>query len=102
MARLQRNVDDWPWWTRLPYQAVAAFASIFALPGTALALSLLLVILVILIAAGAIWALTAGGWVIGQAWSLLWIALGYVLAIVILAAPLFLVGRAILRHRGKL
>lgn len=91
---MARPIDDWPLWKRLPYQFVAALVAVWALPGVALLASLLLVIPVILIAAAGIWALVFAGWTVGVVWSfLLTYVLPWVVSLMILGIPVFLVGR---------
>jgi hypothetical protein len=92
-------IDEWPLWRRLPYQFVAAFAAVGALPGAALFVSLLMVLPLIVIVAAGIWALVFAGWTIGVVWSfLLTYVLPWVVSLMILGAPVFLVGRLVWRR----
>lgn len=93
-----KPIDEWPWWRRLPYQLFAGIVSVWALPGSALVISLVLIVPVIVGVAALAWALTAAGFALDQAWTLVTIAVPYSISAAIIGGPLFLLGRAIWRR----
>jgi hypothetical protein len=96
---MAKPIDEWPWWQRVPYHLGAGIVSVWALPASALVISLVLIVPVIVGVAALAWALTFAGYALDDAWTFMWtIAVPYALGTLLLFGPIFLLGRAIWRR----
>ena len=96
------RMTESPLWRRAligPYHLLSGIAVVRALAGSALVISLALIVPVIVGAAALGWALTFAGYGLDDAWNFVWtIAVPYVLGTALLFGPTLLLGRAVWRR----